>query len=327
MAIILVVLGVCQSDYSSGSEWRCLEEGEEAGFYDKLDDFKLSGIPEEYPLKVIVRDKETKEDVNNIVIDNIFENYRPVELHDCGVYVVKLFNYDPKKTKQNIGYKDEFWKYDYSGKGKSLILLSEKPDEYVSYYGPVFRVDPLERYVVLEKGHSDKEYYALVIKDLETKEDVFILDYREMLKNYPELLGGFGMKEWTRDGRYFFGDIFYGANVSAYFRIDTETWTYEIFDVPEGQMGGDQLNVETGWVTNHTGTFWTGEYDSTKSIEAKMRSQGIGTKFYLYNLLTKEKILVYETDEPNWYTKPQWLSETEVEYELPSGEKRVYELK
>ena len=325
LVIILAAFGIWWLN-SLGNEWRCLTENEEAGFYDKLDRFRTSGIPKKYPLKVIVRNKEAKEEMNSFIIENIFENYHPVEAHKCGVYVVRLFNYDPKKAKQNIGYKSEFWKYDYSGKGKSLILLSEKPKEYISYYGPDFRIDPLERYIILEKGHSGKEYYALVVKDLETNEDVFTLSHREMSENFPKQLGVFDPKEWTQDGRYFWGGISNAALVPAYFRIDTEKWTYEIFDVPENQMGGDKLNVETGWVTNHTGAFWTGEYSSSMAIEAKMRSQGIGTKFYLYNLLTKEKILVYETDEPNSFTKPRWLSEKEIEYELPSGEKRVYEL-
>lgn len=30
--------------------------------------------------------------------------------------------------------------------------------------------------------------------------------------------------------------------------------------------------------------------------------------------------------EPLWYFKPKWLSETELGYTLPNGEKKVYKI-
>ena len=96
----IVILGVALiMRQESEEEWRCLGEGEEAGFYDTLDRFKTSGVPKEYPLKVIVRDKGTEEEINSIVIDYVFENYRPAEVHNCSVYTLKEFNFDEKKNK------------------------------------------------------------------------------------------------------------------------------------------------------------------------------------------------------------------------------------
>ncbi|MFH0776436.1 MAG: hypothetical protein V1936_02385 [Patescibacteria group bacterium] len=328
---VLVVLGlvvfVKQHQKTHTPEWRCLGDNEEAGFYDRLAQFKIAeGIPEKYPLEIFIRDKTTKAELSKFRVEDIKESYHPVEVRICGVYVLRQFNYDSKKSEKNIGYRNEFWRYDYLGVGEKLVLLSEKPDEYVSYYNSDFRVDPLERYVVLEKGYLGEKDYALIIKDMGTKEDVYTLSYQKLFQEHPEITGGFNMRDWSADGRYFWGDIFYGADVSAYFRIDTQNWTYELFDAPEGQMGGEQLNTENGWVTHHTDLVWTGFADMQEDIKTEHRQQGIGTKFYLYNLLTGEKVLVYETDEPMWFTKPKWLSATEVEYELPSGEKKIYKL-
>lgn len=308
------------------TEWRCLGEDEVAVYPVEKGTHKWLGIPE-YPLTIFVKNNNTGEEIFSFKIDNIRQVSRSVEVCKCGVYVVKLFNYDFQKTQKKLGYRSELWKYDYTGNGVSIILMSEKPDEFVSYYSSSFRIDPLERYVALIKGYYGKEYYSLIIKDLETKEDVFVLSHSKLLKQYPEMKGTFDFREWTKDGRYFYGAISAGAIVQGFFRIDTENWKYEVFEVPEWIGGGDQLNVETGWVTYHTDMVWTGIYDMTEAIKQERREQGIGTKFYLYNLFTKKKILVYETDEPIFFTKPKWISDTEVEYETEEGEKKVYELK
>ena len=304
-------------------EWKCLKEDEEAEYPLEKGSRKKLGIPQ-YPLTVFVKDKDTGKEIFNFQIDNIRDNMHPVELHKCGVYVIKVFNYNPKKAKHELGYKAELWKYDYAGNEKSIILLAEKPKEFISYYSSDFRVDPLERYVVLERGYMGKDNYALVIKDLKTKEDVFTLTAKDLFKQNPELKGVFDFREWTKDSRYFWGAISAGAIVPGFFRIDTKTWQYEIFSVPEWIGGGDQLNVETGWVTYHTDMVWTGVYQINEEIKKEHREKGIGTKFYIYNLFTKKKILIYETDEPLWFTGPEWLSNTKLEYKLPNGEKRIY---
>jgi len=44
-------------------------------------------------------------------------------------------------------------------------------------------------------------------------------------------------------------------------------------------------------------------------------------------LFTKEDRLIESTKEdPIWFYKPEWISENELEYELPSGEKKIYNI-
>ncbi len=314
------------NNVATSTEWRCLEENEIAEYAIKKGTHKWLGIPE-YPLTIFVKKKGTNEKIFSFQIDDIRKTSRSVEVCKCGVYVVKLFNYDFQKAKKKLGYRSELWKYDYGSNGEMIILMSEKPDEFISYYNSSFRVDPLERYVVLERGYLYKDDYALVIKDLETKEDVFTLLHSELPKKDLKLQGLFDFREWTKDGRYFWGAISAGAVVPGFFRIDTEAWEYELFaDLPEWIGGGDRLNIETGWVTYHTDMVWTGIHDATEAIKQERREQGIGTTLYIYNLFTKEKRFIYKTEEPIWFTKPEWLSDTELEYELPSGEKNIYQI-
>ena len=317
-----------ENDIAASTEWRCLREDEEAGFYNGLNRFAQKGMPRDYPLKVIIREKQNKILKNEIVIDNIAENQDAVEIHKCGIYVINEINFDKRNFKIKEEYKAELCRYDYSSNIEHMLVFSEKPNsEYIRYYNDDFRVDPLERYVVLERGYLYKDDYALVIKDLGTKEDVFTLLHSDLPKPDLKLPGLFDFREWTKDGRYFWGAISAGAVVPGFFRIDTETWEYELFaDLPEWIGGGDRLNIETGWVTYHTDMVWTGVHQITEDIKQERREQGIGTTFYIYNLFTKERRLVCKTEEPIWFTKPEWLSGTELEYELPSGEKNIYQI-
>ncbi|MCK4553955.1 hypothetical protein KAU19_03255 [Candidatus Parcubacteria bacterium] len=309
------------------TKWKCLGEYEEAGFYNGCGKFAQKGMPKEYPLKVIIREKENKVVKNKIIINDIAEDQDAVEIYKCGIYVIREFNFDEKNFKSKKGYKSELYKYDYSSNLERILIFSEKPDEFISYYNSGFRIPKTEHYIALIKGYYGKNDYSLVIKDLNTREDIFVLSHNKLMKQYPEIKGMFDFREWTKDGRYFYGALSDAAIERGFFRIDTEIWEYEVFEVPEFIGGGDQLNVETGWVTYHTDMVWTGFYDITEAIKQERREQGIGTTLYIYNLLTKEKRFIYKTEEPLWFTKPEWLSDMELEYELPNGEKRIYKLK
>jgi len=53
-------------------------------------------------------------------------------------------------------------------------------------------------------------------------------------------------------------------------------------------------------------------------------AKGIGTELYIENLLTQKRLFVDKTGEPLWYFKPKWISDNELQYEMPSGEKKIY---
>ena len=301
------------------TEWRCLGDDEVASYVKNEKENEVSTAT------ISVKDKESGKEKYSFEIElPMSGHYHPIELHKCGVYADRSFGYDYIKREVSGKYSFEFWQYDYNGFGKKVIFLSGPISG--RGYGSDFRVSSSEQYVVFKRGHGGSDDYALIIKDLNTKEDFFILPAQEIFERNPNTIGTLGLIEWTKDSSYFWGDIFMGAYTSGYFRIDIENKTYELFETPEGQMGGDQLNVETGWVTNHSGLFWTGIHEFTEQVKEEMRDDGVGTKLYIYNLFTEEKVLIYETDEPGWYTKPWWISDTELRYETFEGETKVYEV-
>ncbi len=196
---------------------------------------------------------------------------------------------------------------------------------YKHFFSSDFRISPQEKYLALKKGYLGKDDYAIVVKDLKTKEDVFVLPMTEIKKKNPKITGRIRFNDWARDGRYFWADMHTGAITLGFIRVDTKNWTYDLFPAPKDVLGGDALNLENGYITVHPGNVWFGVVELNEREKEKRRKQGIGTELYIQNLATGERHFVAKTDEPLWYFKPRWLSDTELEYALPGGEKRVYE--
>jgi len=286
-------------------------------------------IPKELPVVISVRDKKTYEEKFKFEIaDVLLNHYHPIETHTCGVYTIRMLNYDPQETIQVPGFKKELWRYDYNGMSENILTFAENDTfgTYHLFYNDDFRIDPSESHLVLKRsylGHSD---YALVIKSLKTKDNIFELVYEKFLKQYPKLMGTIGLKQWTKDGGYFWGEIFAGADVLAFLRIKRDTWKIEVLPVPQGTMGGDALNSELGYVTYDNGPPWTGDYEFDLLIKEEWQEQGKTVSFYLYNLFTEEEILLTTTNDPLWSFKPKWISDTELEYYLSSGERKIYRI-
>ncbi len=302
--------------------WRCLKDGETVTY--KLNEEGLLGGSVNIKVRTINR-------FINFSIPNIFITYHPIETHRCGIYLIKVFNYNLDELRQEPGSKVELWKYDYQGKEKREIIFSKinEDGQFIDYYNYDFRVSPDEKYVVLISGGLYDDDHAIIIKDLNSKENVFVLTRKEVIaqSTTTQPLGLFKLKDWTRDGRYFWGTISAAAYVQKFLRIDSKDWHFQVFDAWPPTGNGDALNIETGWVTHHTNMEWFGIYQVLLEEKKSRREKGIGTDFYIYNLFTKEKKLIFHTDEPLWFTEPVWLSDNELQYKMPDGTEKIYKIK
>lgn len=310
----------------------CLDENERADFTIK----RLGKYPSpEYDrgfIEVVVKDINTNKETAKFIIDEIVNpsHYHPAEIHRCGVYATRSFNYDYTTRKSLAGYSVEIWRYNYKGEGEKIVLLDIDTlgnfKGYEHFFSSDFRVSPDEKFVVLEKSYFGQNDYSLVIKDLNTKQDTFTISAKDITKQHPNLVGVFDMLEWSEDSRYFWGSVSEGAYVNGYFRIDASNWKTDIFEAPDGAMGGMPLNINTSYIPIQPGLIWTGDYQLTQELKEQYREEGKKSLMYLYNLFTKEKIKLAEIDNPAWNFRPKWTSDTELEYELPNGEKKVYKL-
>lgn len=283
---------------------------------DEFADYKTEEI-KDGPSRAIVyiKEKNTNKLISEFQIENITRHYHPYEAHKCGIYLVREFNIDYKKGKPLPDFRMEVWRYRYDGSGEKLV---EEND---------FRVDDNEKYLVLERSYLGKSDYALIIKDLETKEDVFVLTLDEILKKYPNLRpGSFGLGVFTADNKYQWGNIYEGAYDIAYYRIELGTWKTDILPSPSDLPSGAERDFNfKGWLAYADITSFTGLEGVTEQIEEEARKAGKMKNLFLYNLFTKEKIKIASAD-PGWRFALKWLSDTELEYEIPSGEKKIYKI-
>lgn len=280
---------------------------------------------------VHVADKNTAEEKQSFKIDDIFENYHPVELHKCRVYVIRMFNYNPKRSQQDPGFMVELWEYQYNGSGSSTLLLAEEDKNgiYKGNYSYDFRIDPSEKYLALIRGYGGKDDYSLVIKDLKTLNDALVLPFADIVKQNPDVVGDIGFENsgWSSDGRYFWFLMEQTADIVGFVRVDTKDWSYKIFPTPQRTMGGDAFNINTGIVTYGADVApWSGVVEIDAQLQKEAIQNGQISSFYIYNLFTKQKYLVATTTDPTYYFRPRWISDSELQYELPSGEKNIYKV-
>jgi len=300
----------------------CLRDNEIA-------DYKIEKIDEYYgETQIVVKDEKSGTDKFSFGIQNTRLSVHPIEIHKCGIYLIREFNINYAKSEFLPNFNYTLWKYDYTGNSTKLITLAERKKEQklVIYYSTEFRISPQEKYLALIRGSLGSSNYALVIKDLNTLQDVFVLPITEIEKQKPEMVQDIEFQTWTKDGRYFWLDTHDGANILGYIRIDSTDWNVDYLLSPKDVLGGDALNVEKGLITVHPGNIWFGIADMTQQEKNERKSKGIGTELYIENLFTQEKTFVVSTTEPLHYFRPQWLSDTELQYELPSGEKKVYKI-
>jgi len=279
---------------------------------------------------VIISDKVTGKEKLRFQVDNLFVNhYHLYETHKCSIYIIKEFDFDQKHAKFLPGFRVELWQYKYDGKGVPILTFAGKDakGQTTVYYEADFRIDFLETLMALIKGYlGDIDNFATIIKELETKKDVFSLKYKNITSKYPDIEGVFDFNGWTRDSHYFWGHIQQGANILAFFRIERDTWKVDILPAPEGTLGGTAFNPEYGYITYDTGPGWIGVVEVAEQVYDEWRKAGKKIDFYVYNLFTKEKTLLATIDDPSWSFQQKWISDTELEYELPGGEKKIYKI-
>lgn len=256
-------------------------------------------------------------------------HYHPAELHNCGAYFVRGFNHDPKSLEQKAGFRAELWKYSYKGVGESLFLTSEVTESgFISYLSRDFRVDTNEKYITFHTGYAGQSDYALIIKDLETRNDVFKLPLTELLEIDEQFAGSFGFQEWTDDSRYFWTSLYDGAYVKGWVRIDTNDWSYEAFPAPPDRtLNGYPLHTESGWVPFMPGGVWTGMDIVEEQVSRDRAERGETLDLYLYNIYTKEEILVVDTEATSWVdVGTEWIDDKTLQYKLPNGETTTFTL-
>ena len=324
----LQVVGVFQTVDNSAVVKRspCLQDNESARF-----DIEKKGASGTSTISILTNNSTS----SSFDILNIRSQFHPVELHNCGVYIGRMFNFDDQKSIALPGFKQGIWRYTYDGTGEEIVQTAKKRssvragnNDVTIDYSLAFRVSPDERYLALRRGYRGREDYALVMKDLKTLEDHLVVSYHDIVERYPETSGHFGFLpgDWPT-GQYFWTEIFEGAYAYFYLRVDVETGVWEVFRKPEGYLGvRGVLNEANGWVTLHPDVVWTGAVDLNELISEDWRREGKQSELYVFNLITGKQLFVDRTDTPLWWFTPKWTDVRTLEYVMPDGEIKTLEI-
>ncbi|MEK7509340.1 MAG: hypothetical protein AAB605_01355 [Patescibacteria group bacterium] len=330
LVLVLGEVGLYQSNLFSGvlSKKKCLGTNEEA----TLEITKLSSLVE--TAHILIRERETGAELDKFEIANLRGYVHQIELWGCGTYAIRNFNVDySSKEKPQEGFNRSLWKYKYDGSSEKIIDLAwlAQTKDVISAYNYDFRVSPDERKLVLVEGYPGKSDYNIVIKSLSgfranNLEDVLKVSFKDIAGSNQSIYGSIGFNEWSNDSRYFWGNIFDGADVKAYYRIDIEKKTFDMYEAPYGSLGGDALvlNPNNGYVPYDPNAYWSPDADDMTIRKGINQEEGLRSELHLRHLPTGKDILVASVDEPLWRFLPKWISDTELEYTLPSGAKKTF---
>ena len=308
-------------------ETRCLNENEKVE-YELISNFHL-GKKEPDQIMIEILDTETNDLIREFSEDIMAAtHYHPVEVHNCGIYFVQSENYDFEEGISLPGYNVKLMKVDADGVKEEVLLLVENeiggPKNSIRHYRTDFRVDLNEKYLVTSSGYLGKPGYKLIVKDLTTKEDVFVVEHQKLAES-PAAQGEIRFMEWTDDNRYLWIRFFVGAKTTGWMQLDSTDWSYELYKSREGILNGYPINLNTGWVPRIPGAFWTGGQMLDEQVKQQRIAEGSTADLYLYNIATGEEILVEETDEPIWRgLEAIWLDDHTLEYRHPSGERKQF---
>ncbi len=264
---------------------------------------------------VLVKNEDAQKLIFSFVVNNFFDNhYHSYEVYKCGFYLIREFNYDYVKGKTMPDYRMEVWRYTYDGLGQKLVESND------------FRVDPQEKYIVFKSGYSGVSDYALVFKNLKTLEDAFVLKFNDLVKEFGIKPAEFGLGIWRGNGEYLWTSLFNAAHTDAYLRITSGTWDVNVYPTPDDYTGG-LLSSPTGeYILYTNGPGFIGIDVIAEQIWQEWRDAGKKKSLFVYNLYAREKKVVATVDEPSWNFKTKWLSDTEFEYFLPTGERKVFKV-
>lgn len=313
---------------ASASHGPCLADDEYADY--PLDPNYISRLQiAKIPLTISIRDRTTKIEKYKFVVNNVPLSSVQLELHRCGVYVLKEF-------RNSSTWDQELWKYDYSGQGIKLLVFFEVENNQIVKTGPQFdgsfRIGPSEHYLALDRGPIGSSNQATIVKDLSSSSlpDVFSVNSQDILKIAPDLSQNGRSAEpigWSSDGKYLWG-ISSEPDFSnlVYFRIaNLDKNSLEIFRLPSDAVHLNGFRIDTGHLLYTYGPPFTGIVQETQQVDAEWQKEGRITSLFLYNLFTKKKTLIASSPKyPEWNFNAYFLSDNQFQYTPPSGATTTY---
>lgn len=226
----------------------CLSNNEIADFDYMAYLYESTGVklPSSATTTIFIKDKNTNEELFKFTIGNVRTNSPSLEIHKCGVYVIRNFDRDKK---EGFYKKRELWHYVYNGNNKVLM----NNEEFYPYSTPI-RVDLSETYIALNKLYLGHPEHSVVIKNLKTTklDDVLVIKPADIWENLPQLNKerNIGLVGWSNNSKYVWGSS-QSQMDTVYFRVDIskrDKLNIEVFPMPEDAIHYGPPRLNTGYI-------------------------------------------------------------------------------
>lgn len=209
--------------------------------------------------------------------------------------------------------------------------LTKSEQKGASEFADNSAIDPSGKYVAtLRDDGTSHSLNDLVIQDLRTSDDVYVLKIRDVFKNNPHIEGYLlGTGQWVQrpDGVYLYTSIDGGARPSAFVQIRRDTWKTHIYEVPADFMSSAELAMPpfAPYMAYTNVTYRTMAADSMDDIFAMQLKEASQKKFILGDLMTGVTTTIETVPIIRGHNfKPVWLDDTTLEYTMPDGTKKTY---
>lgn len=310
---------------------RCLKDGERAVY-----EVVKKGSPATVQVSVFDDEGSTMTWRREIEIPDS-DVFVPLKLGRCAFYVEQAINYDYDKQWFPAGYERRLNRYDFfSNASAHQIVLEEenktgKSNDFQVFFARLaFAVSPSEHYISLVHSYLEKPDYALVIRNLQTGKDEYVLTLADLLKQHPTAAGSFDVGEWyTRpDGtEVLLGNLYQDRYKPAFYLLEAGTWKMHVWPTPQDFSGYSEFAI-----AKYSPHFAYTDFDVFGGIDtledqifADKVARGDMVHLKVANLETGKTDVIAEVPLVRHYRfNLTWLSETQLQYTMPDGTTRTY---
>jgi len=270
-------------------------------------EFALTANPQDrWRTDVAVRELASGQEVYRITLDDLYlEHYHGLEFQNGSLYAIRRIGYDGYPDED---WTDELWRYDAQQQGTRLY----------SQQGLDFRVAPGERAIAIAApDKSSRVTNTLVFVDPSGKPTqqfaVEQLSGQEPSALHSASVSPYG---WADDGQVFWAQVMRGPFEYEFSHVDVSSWRVIAYDVATLPMGDYALNPNTGLLAYSNApitlavdpgeTFW----ESRRQVTLFVRDLAAQASRPIAASVAKA-------------FRPNWLDDTTLEYNDPTGEGRA----
>lgn len=251
------------------------------------------GPDEQPPVEIQVLDPNSGQVVQQLTLDKVVSgHYHGTDYHEQDLFVI----HETGTSEELIR---ELWHYSPDGEGRKLFTASSLD----------YRAAPGQGLIaVLHPDQDDQEMITFldwdgnVVHELtpEAGENDYI-----------------GLMKWSRDGRTLWGKFQFGPNPKDFFKIDTQTWAFTLYQAQGVSPAHDyDLQPDTGRLA-YSG--YPGFFEPTSHDRFVIRQVTITLAVYDFEAETEQEI----SSAPSRAFRPRWVSDDVLAYDDPGGPGRI----